>query len=136
MAGKYTGTQRTYTMEDSTMEKNLGVTYGTTVGSCKKPTVNGQMPLGVVCNDERLNDPLRSGGDQTGRNVAVQVSEYPSIQLSGTVAYGDIVVLAIGGTAIKLPVAVGTYYSLGTAEKAGVSGDVIPVKMSIMKIVV
>ena len=136
MAGKYTGTQRTYTLEDSTMAQNLGVTYGTTEGSCKKPTSTGAYPLGVVRNDERLNDPLRASGDQTGRNIAVQVDQYPSIELSGTVAYGDQVVLASGGTAIKLPVAAGSYYVLGTAEKAGVSGDVIPVKMNVMKVVV
>lgn len=136
MAGKYTGTQRTYTIEDSTMEQNLGVTYGTTEGSVKKPTSNGAFPVGVVCNDERLNDPLRSGGDQTGRNVAVQVDAYPSIKLSGNVSYGDQVVLASGGTAIKLPTAAGDYYVLGTAEKAGVSGDVIPVKMNVMKVTV
>ena len=136
MAGKYTDTQRTYTIEDSTMEQNLGVTYGTTEGSVKKPTAIGQFPVGVVCNDERLNDPLRSGGDQTGRNIAVMVEGYPSIELSGSVSYGDQLVLAVGGTAIKLPTAAGTYYTLGTAEKAGVSGDVIPVKFGIMKIVV
>jgi hypothetical protein len=136
MAGKYTGLQRTYTIEDSTMELYKGVIYGTAEGSCKKATATGQYPLGVVNNDERLNDPLRAGGDQTGRNVSVMVEGCAEITLGGTVAYGDILVLTAGGLAIKLPTAAGSYFTLGIAEKAGVSGDIIPVTMEVMKIVV
>lgn len=131
MAGKKTGLQRTYQIEDANgVAMYTGVTYGTTEGSVKKPTADNAVPVGIVDNDERINDPLRAGGDQSGRDVAVQVDGYGAIKISGAVNYGDRLILATGGSAKKMPATAGTYNVVGFAEKSGVDGDVIPVKMS------
>lgn len=104
MAGKNTGLQRTYQIGDADgVAMYTGVTYGTTDGSVIKPTVDNAVFVGVVDNDERINDPLRAGGSQAGRDVAVQVTGYGAIKLSGTVSYGDRLILGVGGVAKKLP---------------------------------
>jgi len=132
MAGKFTGLQRTYQVGDADgVPMYTAVTYGSEEGSVIKPTADNAVPVGVVCNDERIDDPLRAGGDQTGRDVAVQVSGYCEVKLSGEVSYGDPVILATGGAVKALPVGAGTYFVLGFTEKAGVDGDVVPVKMSL-----
>ena len=136
MAGQTTGLQKTYVLESSTMEQYRGVTRGTADGSAKKPDADNAMPLGIVCNDERLNDPLRSGGDQTGRNIAVMLDGIGNIKVSGDVSYGEKVILAEDGLAKALPAVAGTYNVLGIAEKSGVDGDIVPVRIQIFPIVV
>lgn len=131
MAGKLTKTQRTYKIEDADgIAMYTGVTYGTKEGYVKKPTADNAIPVGIVDNDERINDPLRAGGSQAGRDVAVQVDGYGAIKISGTVAYGDRLILGEGGVAKKMPETAGTYNVIGFAEKDGADGDVIPVKMN------
>lgn len=129
MAGKLTRLQLTYKIEDADgIAMYTGVTYGDNEGGCKKPTADGQYPLGVVDNDERLDIPYQASGDQSGRDVAVKVELIADVLLSGVVAYGDEVILKTGGAVMKLPTDAGSYWVLGRAEKAGVDGDVIPVR--------
>ena len=97
---------------------------------CKKPEEDNEVPLGVVDNDERINDPIRAGGDQTGRQVAVKLEGIAEIKLTGSVQAGDRVILAAGGLAKKMPNEPGVYNVLGFAEKNGEDGDVIPVRMA------
>ena len=97
---------------------------------CKKPVKDNEVPLGVVDNDERINDPIRAGGDQTGRQVAVKLEGIAEIKLTGSVQAGDRVILAAGGLAKKMPTDPGVYNVLGFAEKNGEDGDVIPVRMA------
>ena len=131
MAGKKTGLQRTYQIGDADgVAMYTGVTYGATEGQVIKPVADNAVPVGIVDNDERINDPLRAGGDQTGRDVAVQVDGYGAIKISGNVSYGDRLILGIGGVAKKMPDGTGNYNVLGFAEKSGVDGDIIPVKMN------
>lgn len=130
MPGKKTGLQRTYQIGDSDgVARYTGVTYGATAGEVKKPTADNAIPVGIVDNDERINDPLRAGGDQKGRDVAVQIGGYGAIKISGAVSYGDRLILATGGVAKKCPTAAGTYNIIGFAEEAGVDKDIIPVRM-------
>jgi hypothetical protein len=133
MAGKLTDMQRTYTLESVSCAKYTGVTFGTGDGSVKVPTADNAVMVGVVDNDERLNDPLRGGYDavtgQAGRNIAVQIEGYGVIKLSGTVAYGEFMILGNGGVAKKMPAVPGDYNVIGRAEKAGVDGDYIPFKI-------
>lgn len=129
MAGKYTGTQRTYVLEDSEIKRYTGVTYGSTEGYCKTPVADNAIFLGVVDNDERINDPLRAGGNQAGRNVAVHIDGYGEIRISGNVNYGDMLILGSGGVAKKVPSTPGQYNVIGFAEKSGVDGEIIPFKI-------
>lgn len=136
MAGQMTGTQRTYIMEDSNMPMFTAVARGTADGSVKIPTADNESPVGVVTNDERLSTSLGADGDQTGRNIAVQVDGYATVELDGAVSYGDNLILAIGGKVKAMPADAGTYNVIGTAEKAGSDGDFIPMKMELKSIVV
>ena len=129
MAGKYTGTQRTYAIEDSEIKRYTGVTYSNNEGFCKIPTSDNAVFLGVVDNDERINDPIRAGGDQSGRNIAVHIDGYGEIKISGNVNYGDMLILAQGGKAKKIPTASGQYNVIGFAEKAGSDGEIIPFRI-------
>lgn len=130
MAGKFTRWQLTYKIEGDGIPMYTGVTYGTNEGFCKIPTNDGAYPLGVVDNDERLDIPFHAGGNQNGRNIAVKVECIADIRLSGNVNYGDEVILeANTGNAKKLPTTPGSYWVLGRAEKAGVNGDIIPVRI-------
>ena len=130
MAGKFTGLQKTYKIMDAD-----GVALYTGVvmageNQCKKPEEDNEIPLGVVDNDERIDDPIRAGGDQTGRQVAVKLEGIAEIKLTGAIQAGDRVILAVGGLAKKMPEDAGTYNVLGFAEKNGEDGDVIPVRMA------
>lgn len=130
MAGQYTDWQMSYRIMDADgVARYTGVVL-TGNGECKKPTADNQIPLGVVDNDERINDPIRAGGDQTGRQVAVKLEGIAAITLGGPVAVGDRIILKAGGSAIKVPAAAGQYNVLGFAEVAGVAGDVVPVRMA------
>lgn len=130
MAGKFTRLQKAYKIMDAD-----GVALYTGVimageNQCKKPTKDNEIPLGVVDNDERINDPIRAGGDQTGRQVAVKLEGIAEIKITGSIQAGDRVILAAGGLAKKMPTDIGVYNVLGFAEKNGEDGDVIPVRMA------
>lgn len=130
MAGQFTRLQKTYKIADAD-----GVALYTGVvlsgeGECAKPTTDNEIPLGIVDNDERINDPLRAGGDQSGKNIAVKLEGIANVKASATVSAGDRVILATGGSVIPMPSTSGTYNVVGFAEKSGVNGDVIPVRMS------
>ncbi|MED2002429.1 hypothetical protein P4V86_03525 [Brevibacillus laterosporus] len=89
------------------------------------------IPLGVADNDERVDDPLRDGGSQAGRQIAIKLEGIASIKLAGTVAVTDRIYTVAGGKGDSVDNApAGTYNVLGFAEKGGVAGDVIPVRMS------
>jgi len=140
MAGKFTRLQKTYriaadNVNPSTTKNEVpmyrGVTRGAAEETCKLPTADNQLALGFVDNDERLDDPLRGGGgSQAGKQIAVKLEGIAEIELAGTIAYGDKVILATGGFAKKMPTAAGRYNVVGVAEKAGVDGDVIPVMIN------
>lgn len=131
MAGKTTGLQKTYKIEDADgVALYRVVTYGSADGFVKKPTADGAIPVGIVDNDERLNISFQAGGSQAGRDVAVQLDQIGEVELDGTCAYGDRLIVGIGGLVKKLPATAGTYHVIGFAEKAGVDGDIIPVRMA------
>lgn len=136
MAGKTTVLQKTYQIEDSAVNLYTAVTYGAVVGSCKIPTADNAVPLGIVDNDERAADALRSGLDQTGRNIAVKLDGIGEVKLAGQVTYGTRVILGEGGTVKALPTDAGTYNVIGYAEKTGEDGDVIPVRIAPQSVVV
>lgn len=138
MAGQYTRWQMTYRIASDNVNpdtsKNEIPMYRAVMFAgeehCKLPTADNAIPLGVVDNDERLDDPLRDGGSQAERQIAVKLDGIASLTLDGTVAAGDRVILAAGGKGKALPATAGKYNVLGFAEKAGVAGDVIPVRMA------
>lgn len=130
MAGQYTGLQKSYMITDA---DGIAMYHGVVMdgaNQCKKPTTDNEVPLGVVVNDERLSDGHSAGGNQTGRQIAVMLNGIASIKLEDSVTTGDRVILATGGTAKKCPSSAGTYNVLGFAEKDGIAGDVIPVRMA------
>lgn len=141
MAGQYTGLQKSYRIDagnlDSATGKNEIPRYRGVIqsgdGICMLPINVNEVPLGVIANDERLDDPKRDGGSQAGRQIAVQLGGIANIELSGVVAASDRVILDVDGKVKKLPdptVDLTIYNVLGFAEKAGKKGDVIPVRMS------
>lgn len=130
MAGKFTRLQKSYRIMD---ENGVAMYTGVVLAGenqCKKPAKDNEIPLGVVDNDERIDDPIRAGGSQKGRQVAVKLEGIAEIKLSGVIQVGDRVILAEGGLAKKIPAEAGTYNVLGFAEKNGEDGDVILVRMS------
>jgi len=132
MAGKHTGLQRTYIICDSNgIPMYTGVTYGSIDGEVIIPTSDNTIPVGIVTNDERVSNGWSAGGDQTGRNIAVQVSGYGAIKLGEDVDYGDKLILGAGGVAMKVGSTAGTYYVIGFAEKTGSKDEIIPVKIAI-----
>lgn len=130
MAGQFTRLQKSYMITDA---DGIALYRGVVMdgaNKCKKPVGDNEIPLGVVDNDERLADGHSAGGDQTGKQIAVKLEGIASIELEDSVTAGDRVILAIGGTAKKCPTTTGTYNILGFAEKDGIKGDVVPVRMS------
>lgn len=130
MAGQFTRLQKTYKIDD---EKGVKMYHGVVLsgaGKCKTPVADNEIPLGVCDNDERDPDALSAGGDQTGRNIAVKLEGIASIIVKGAIVAGDRVILGEGGNAITMPEDADTYNVLGFAEKDGVDGDVIPVRMA------
>lgn len=103
MAGQTTGLQKTYILEDSSVEQYTAVTYGSNVGGCVAPSADNAIPLGVITNDERVSNAPSAGGSQLGRNVAVQLSGIVKVRLSGNVSYGERVILANGGKVKRMP---------------------------------
>lgn len=130
MAGKFTRLQKTYLIEDADgVAMYTGVVHSGE-NKCKKPVADNEIPLGVVDNDERIDDPMRAGGSQANRQVAVKLEGIAEIILKDTITAGDRVILGEGGTALAMPATAGVYNVLGFAEKSGVDGDVIPVRMT------
>lgn len=139
MAGQFTRLQKSYRVDATNVNpdnsKNEIPMYRivTLAGAdlCKLPAADNAIPLGVVDNDERIDDVLHGGGgSQAGRQIAVKLEGIASVVLDGPVAVGDRVIAKAGGFGIAIPAAAGSYEVLGFAEKAGVAGDVIPVRMS------
>jgi hypothetical protein len=104
-------------------------------GEVRLPTADNVLIKGVVCNDERLQDPLRGGNGsltvagssgQAGKHIAVQLDRIGSVELAGTVTAGQRLTAKAGGKAVVMPSAAGVYNVIGYAEKDGVAGDVIP----------
>lgn len=130
MAGQFTGLQKSYINTDA---DGIAMYTGVVLdgaNQCKKPETDNEIPLGVVVNDERLADGHSAGGDQSGKQIAVMLDGIASIKLEDSVSAGDKVILATGGTAKKCPSTSGKYNVLGFAEKDGIAGDVIPVRMA------
>jgi hypothetical protein len=130
MAGQLTQTQITYKIMDADgVLRYTAVTRGAKAGEVKKPTADNMQIVGLVVNDERNPNALSAGGDQTGRNVAVQIEGIGSIRLAEPVAYGQYVIAKAGGLGAPIGTAPGMYHVIGIAEKDGVAGDVIPVTL-------
>lgn len=132
MAGQFTRLQKSYKIMDADGVKLYhGVTYGADTDECIKPVADNAIPLGVVDNDERVDEAFHAGGDQTGKQVAVKLEGIAMLKMSGTVSVGDRVMLGVGGVGKGLPAGDDAYYNvLGFAEKDGIDGDVVPVRMS------
>jgi hypothetical protein len=138
MAGKFTRLQKTYrigadNVNPSTTKNEVPMYRGVVLSgedTCKLPVADNAIPLGVVDGDERLDDPLRGGGgSQAGKQIAVKLEGIADIELVGNISVGDRVILGTGGFAKKIPAVAGQYNVIGIAEKSGVDGDVIPVRM-------
>jgi hypothetical protein len=138
MSGQWTQAQFTYKIDASNYD-GIGKYYGVVMtgeDTVNLPTANNQLVAGIVTNDEKLATALSAGGNQGGKNIAVQVQGVAMLKLSGTVAVNGRVILASGGTGIACPTTAGVYNMVGFAEKAGVSGDVIPVRLNFSEHVV
>lgn len=139
MAGQFTRLQKSYRIDVTNVNPDTNLNeiplYRAVIHSgddtTKLPTEDNQTPLGVVDNDERLFHASSDGGDQGGRQIAVKLEGIASVELADTVATGERVIVAAGG---KLKAVDGTtpgqYEVLGFAERGGVAGDVIPVRMA------
>lgn len=141
MAGQYTRLAKTYRIAASNVNENgkneIPVYRGVTLagaGEVKLPSADNQVPLGVTVLDERLDDPLRAGGSQAGRQIGVQLDGIPMIELAETVAAGDRIYLGQYGKGKKVPTTPNAtpvkYEVLGFAEKGGNAGDVVPVRFA------
>lgn len=126
MAGQTTGLQKTYILEDPSVEQYTAVTYGSNVGGCVAPSADNAIPLGVITNDERVSNAHSAGGSQLGRNVAVQLSGIAKVRLSGNVSYGERVILANGGAVKRLPQnpGVAEVTSITVTEGASAAGTI------------
>ena len=82
-------------------------------------TASTDIPLGVITDEAAAAEELVNVG------LFGSSSETRRITLSGTVVVGDFLVTDSTGKGQKLPVSTGTYYIVGRALQAGVSGDVI-----------
>ena len=137
MAGQTSDLIKTYVIGDSDgIHMYTAVTYGAQDGYCVKPTADNAIPLGVVDSDEVINDEFHNFGNLTGKNISVTLEGIAQVKLSGTIKYGDRVILGVGGVVKGIPSTSGTYNVLGFAEKSGVDGDVIPVRIAIHTITV
>lgn len=137
MAGQYTRLAKTYKIAQSNENENgkneIPMYRGVTLdgeGFVMLPDAENLTPLGVTVLDERLDDPLRGGGPQAGKNISVQLEGIVSLELAGAVNVGDRVILGVFGKGKKMPNTTGKYEVLGFAEKSGGPGDVIPVRMA------
>lgn len=77
------------------------------------------VPLGI-CPDEAAGAELPVNVQLLGT-----MGSTTKVLLGGTVAMNDELAATAGGAAIKLPTTTGTYYPIGRALAAGVSGDTI-----------
>jgi len=136
MAGQTTGLQKTYTLINGAVSKNIVVTRGQADGSCAIPLTDNEIPLGVVTNDAKEAVAPSAGGSQIGRNVAVQLSGIAEVELAESVNYGDMVIVAANGKVKPIPQATGggLFFILGFAEASGGEGDIIPVTINISSV--
>jgi hypothetical protein len=131
MAGQTPILLKTYKMSDPDgVAMYTAVTYGAKEGYCAKPTVDNAVPLGVVDEDQVINNTIHQYGDLTDKDIDVTIEGIVAVKLSGAINYGDRVILGAGGVVKAVPSASGTYNILGFAEKAGVDGDVIYVRIA------
>lgn len=132
MAGQFTRLQKSYKIMDADGVRLYRGVELTGENAVKKPTVDNAIPLGVVDNDERIDTPYQAEGDQTGRQVAVKLEGIALLELAEDVSVGDRIILGVGGLAKKASnLTPGTLANvIGFAEKNGVTGDVIPVRMA------
>ena len=77
---------------------------------------------------DRICGVFTEAGAKSGRNADVVRSDMPGVLLGGAVAVGDRLTSNANGRAV---VAASGNSLLGTAVKAGVAGDVIPVHLLI-----
>lgn len=138
MAGQFTRLQKSYRIDAANVNPDTGlneiplytIVEHSGEDTCKIAGANA-IPLGVADNDERVADALRDGGSQAGRQIAIKLEGIASVKLAGTVAVTDRVYVVAGGKGDSVNNApAGTYNVLGFAEKSGVAGDVIPVRMA------
>jgi len=142
MAGKFTRLQKSYRIHQTNVNPDTGKNEipmyraVTLAGEnfVKLPDVDNSVPVGVVDSDERLDDPMRAGGSQAGRQIAVKLEGIAMLELADTVNAGDRVYIVAGGKGKAVPSTPNAtpidYNVLGFAEKSGNAGDVIPVRMA------
>lgn len=137
MAGQNTGFQMSYRIDATNINPDTGknevpryrIVQKVGDNTIKLADANA-VPLGVTANDERLDDPLRDGGSQAGRQIAVQLDRIANVELASAVNANDPIVAAAGGKGQAIPETPGTYNVLGFAEKGGDAGDVVPVRIA------
>ena len=88
---------------------------------CAATAATTDIPLGIAMDSAdaaNLDVPINIGllGCMTGTG---------KVLLGGTVAAGDFLATGAAGTAVIMPTTTGTWYRIGRALSAGVSGDVI-----------
>jgi hypothetical protein len=136
MAGKITLTQLTYKV-DSTIgatgiAEDTVVTYGTDADSVKPAVAATVVPVGVVMNDERVNDALRAPGNQTGRQIAVMTAGVAKLVSGAAITKGTPVMVNASGKMIAATVG---NYALGIAENATTAADQeVFVRIQVMKV--
>jgi hypothetical protein len=136
MAGQTTDFQKTYILDSNECPQYTVVQRSTAPYTCKVPAADNVEFLGVVSNDGKTNDPLRSPGSKKGKMIAVQLMGIAESTASGNVTYGDKLIVASGGGVKKMPITAGTYNVIGTAEDTVSSGEIVPFLIRPEKVVV
>jgi hypothetical protein len=99
--------------------RNFLVKIGSDSDHVAASAANTDIPLGVCTDEAPASEELVNVALLGVANGTLRVV------LGGTVAAGDMLQSNGDGTAIKLLTTTGTFYNIGRALQAGVSGDVI-----------
>ncbi len=120
MTGGLTKLQKTYKAKVA-IAQYLGVVFDSE-DTCKLPTADNQVPLGVVWNDEQ---------PRAGKNISVAIDGYSVIKAGATITAGMEVVLKTGGSIMPATsLTAGTQANiLGIAENSGIANDLITVRI-------
>lgn len=124
MAGNVTGFQRPFTFRANEQFDTIGtdqaVVYGSVMREVEIPTVDNQVPVGVVTYQYE---------DRDGGTVAVQLDRIAEIVAAEDINFADEVIVAVGGKAKRAEgLASGTVANiLGEAQNTAKAGDKVQV---------
>lgn len=120
MAQVVTGFQRPFTFKENATQKTVGmyqaVVYGTEAGTVEVPEEDNQRPVGVVTYQYE---------DRDGGTVAVQLDRVVVIVAAEDIAFGEDVIVAVGGKGKPAKgLAAGTVaHVLGEAQNSASAGQ-------------